>query len=101
MSEGSGKQTCSTEDLGAPPWTNNHLTIGLQGGPKRTVNHVLDVPHGYQLGLPRISAKSIPAEGSPESLISNTHSFLPCEYIQTCQRRGQSFSLLPSATGQM
>lgn len=101
MAEESENQECSTEDQGTSPWTNDHLTMGLQGGPKCTVDHVLGVPYGYQLGLPRTSAKGIPAVGSPESLIINTHSFLPCEYIQTCQRRGQSFSPLPSPTRQM
>lgn len=41
MAEGSGKQSCSTEDQGTSPWTNNPLTTGLQGGPKCTVLGVI------------------------------------------------------------
>lgn len=70
MAEESENQERSTEDQGTSPWTNDHLTMGLQGGPKCTVDHVLGVPYGYQLGLPRTSAKGIPAVGSPESLLS-------------------------------
>lgn len=86
--EGSKKRTCSTEDLGTSPQPNAHSTTGLQGGTWCTAGHVPGVPHGHQRGLLRMSPSS--RESRPSTLILNTHYFLLCEYIQMCQKRGQS-----------
>lgn len=47
-------------------------------------------------GSPKNQIQEHPSsrESRVNTLIFNPHSFLPCKYIQTCQKRGQSLSSL-------
>lgn len=88
MAEGSGKQSCSTEDQGTSPWTNNPLTTGLQGGPKCTVLGVI-MSWVFPMDTSWVSQEPVPRASQQKGVQNHLLSTLTLLYLVSISRHAR------------